>query len=88
MGNASAYTAAINAACEGLAASGGSVRLHHVHDHLRQIADASPDDAAWKHLAEACACSFGVPLTADSGGPYAPQWSYATANSGWSTRRI
>ena len=73
MRNASAYTAAINAACEGIAASGSSVRLHHVHDHLHQIADTSPDDAAWKHLAEACAYSLGVPLTADSGGPYAPE---------------
>ena len=73
MRNASAYTAAINAACEGIAASGSSVRLHHVHDHLHQIADTSPDDAAWKHLAEACAYSLGVPLTVDSGGPYAPE---------------
>ena len=73
MRNASNYTAAINATCEGIAASGGSVQLHHVHDHLRQIADTSPDDAAWKHLAEACAYSLRVPLTADAGDPYAPE---------------
>ena len=74
MRNASAYTAAINAACQAIAASGGPVRLHQVHDRLRQIAKASPDDAAWEHLAEACAYSLGVSLTSGSGGPYAPEW--------------
>ena len=73
MRDASVHTSAINDACQDIAASGGSVRLHHVHDHLKQVADTSPDDAAWKHLAEACAYSLGVPLTSDSGGPYAPE---------------
>ena len=73
MSNASAYTAAINAACADLAASGGSVRLRSVHDHLHQLAAASPEDAAWRHLAEACAYRLGVAVTSDAGGPYAPE---------------
>ena len=72
MPNASAYVAAINAACEGIAASDGSVRLRNLHDNLNQLAHASPEDAVWKHLAEACAYRLGVPLTSDVGGPYSP----------------
>ena len=72
MPNASAYTSAVNAACASIAASGGSVRLHDLHDHLNQLAHASPEDAAWKHLAEACAYRLGVPVTSDAGGPYTP----------------
>lgn len=73
MSNASACTAAINASCVDIAASGGSVRLHDVHDYLNQLALASPADAAWKHLAEACAYRLGVPVTSDAGGPYTPE---------------
>lgn len=72
MPSASACTAAINAACAEIAASGGLVRLHDVHDHLNKLAHASSEDAGWKHLAEACAYRLGVPVTSDAGGPYTP----------------